>query len=130
VNLREQGESDLSFTLEGDFGLPVYFRHDGVQYGSEADPVEAQVLWDHSRMNPDSGEPVIVQAPVVTVRLSTMEALGKVPEPGETWELFIPEKPSRTATKVEYIVTGDNRSIEKNESIGFVRFYPQELEQE
>ena len=130
VNLRELAERDLGRTLEGEFALPVVLTSpDGiVQSTSEnsADPLNpdtlvGQVLYDIVRDNPDSisGESLVINKPVVTLRRSS---LLRVPKPGEKWIVQIPTSPSRTA-ELEKFMTDATRPPEGGKSIGFIRLY-------
>jgi hypothetical protein len=122
VNLREQAEQDLSFTLEGAFALPVELV--------SPDPVttqslSGQVLYDHVALNPDTGGEMVVKKPVVVLRKSS---LTRVPQPGEAWIVRIPTTPSTTAPLVDFVITSDN-APELNDSIGFIRLFLEKVVQ-
>ena len=119
--LREKIEADLETTLEGDFGLPVTLKSpDGVE-----DTLMGQVLYDYVKENPDTGGEMVVNKPVVTLRISS---LLRVPVNGEKWFIKIPGAPSETAPLVEYMFDGDH-PIEGGKSIGFIRLYLRKIEQ-
>lgn len=122
MNLREQVESDLSFTLEGLWGLPVeLIDPDGneITLTVSGAPLVGQILYDVVKINPETGEEMIVNKPVVTLRRSS---LSRVPEPGEKWFVRIPTSPSTTATKEDFIID-QTRPPEGGASIGFIRLY-------
>lgn len=122
MNLREQVELDLSTTLEGEFSLPVNLVDpDGVKYND----LHGMVLFDISRINPETGEPVTVGTPVVVLRRAS---LVRVPAAGEKWIVEIPERPSVDANKVQYVLS-PTRPPEGGASIGFIRLYLQNVEQ-
>jgi hypothetical protein len=123
VNLREQAEADLGFTLEGEFGLPVeLIDPDGkiIDTDLNGDPLVGQVLYDTVRESPDTGEDIISNEPVVVLRRSS---LSRVPQAGEKWLVRIPVSPSTTATKETFVLTKD-RPPSGGRSLGFIRLYP------
>jgi hypothetical protein len=126
TNLREQIETDLSFTLENneDFGLPVIlYGPDGNKQDKSAnvpaDNLMGQILYDTVRINPDTGEEMVVNNPIVTLRRSSLD---RVPVAGETWAIAIPTTPSLTGT-VSYFIIDATRAPEGGASIGFIRLY-------
>lgn len=122
MNLRERVERDLAITLEGQWSLPVnLIGPDGIRI----DGLRGQVLYDIVRLNPDTGEDVVVNTPVVTLRRST---LARIPLAGENWLVEIPETPSETATMRQYVIS-PTRPPEGGASIGFIRIYLQQVEQ-
>lgn len=121
LNLREQVETDLADTLEGEFALPVVLvAPDGITQN-----VTGQVLYDSIEFNPDTGESVVVNKPVVVLRRSS---LSRIPEAGETWFVKIPTDPSRTATLEDFVISRDKPSI-GGRSIGIIRLYLQKASQ-
>lgn len=122
MNLRALAESDLSLTLEGDFGMMVnLIGPDGIR----DDGLSGQVLYDTVRINPDTGEEIVVDMPVVTLRRSS---LARIPVAGENWIVEIPETPRAGASMVQYAMS-PTRSPEAGKSIGFIRIYLQAVEQ-
>lgn len=122
MNLRELAEKDLGRSLEGEWSLPVnLIDPDGARY----DGLRGQVLFDIVRVNPETGEEVTVQTPVVTLRRS---ALSRIPAPGENWIVEIPATPSEAAAKVQHVLS-PTRPPEGGASIGFIRLYLQAVEQ-
>ena len=129
VNLREQVEKDLGESLESEWGLPVVLIDpDGVKYDTSAsDPVKSlvgQVLYGKKEFNPDTGQDVYINTPIVTLRVTS---LARVPVNGEKWGIKIPTSPSTTAPLVDFIFNG--RPLEGGTSLGFIRIYPQKAEQ-
>ena len=120
-NIRELAETDLAATLEGEFGLPVVLTDPtGVQQ-----TVEGQILYDRVTLDPDTGNPVIDDNPIVTLRRSS---LNPVPADGEKWFIEIPVTPSRTAETESFVFTPD-RTVNTGGSIGYVKLYLQRIEQ-
>lgn len=129
INLREQAEIDLGESLEGEWGLPVILIDpDGVAYDTSAnDPTKqlvGQVLYGKKEFNPDTGQDVHINTPIVTLRVTS---LARVPVNGEKWGIKIPIRPSTTAPMVDFIFQG--RPLEGGTSIGFIRIYPQKAAQ-
>ena len=122
LNLREQAESDLSFTLEGAFGLPVTLI---APDGSIQDDLVGQVLYDTVRINPETGEEMVVNNPVVVLRRSSLD---RIPLPGEKWIVKIPVDPSITATLEDFMID-ETRPPEGGRSIGFIRLYLRRAQQ-
>ncbi|MGD9157295.1 MAG: hypothetical protein PVG39_02720 [Desulfobacteraceae bacterium] len=128
-NLRAAVEKDLYDSLEGEFGLPVeLISPDGEsQIYSKNNPTEllkGQVLYFSSRENPETGETIIVNNPVVSLRISSLD---RVPQAGETWIIKMPLSPIEDADKTTLTFT-PTRSPEHGTDIGFIRIYPQCIE--
>jgi hypothetical protein len=115
MNIREQIETDLETTLEGDFELPIELvAPDGVEYTG----LKGQVLYD----SVDENE-VFSGHPVAVLRISS---LTRVPISGENWEVRIPESPSTTASLAPYIL---DKPVMHGRSIGFMKLYLTKAEQ-
>ena len=129
--LRAQVERDLGTTLEGDFGMPVEITSpDGeTQIYNVNNPSEllmAQVLYFSRRENPETGETIVVNQPVVTLRISS---LIRVPVPGERWFVRMAISPVPGSPVQNFVFSAD-RSPESGTDIGFIRLYPQRIERE
>lgn len=121
INLRELAESDLSISLEGDFGLPVeLIDPDGVKY----DGISGQVLFDVESVNPETLEVTVIER-IVSLRRST---LTRIPLDGERWVVRIPTTPSTTA-ELEDFVLSEDRPSSGGASIGFIKLYPERIAQ-
>jgi hypothetical protein len=130
-NLRQEIEHDLYDSLESEWKMPVELTTpDGqVQRYSLNNPSEllgGQVLYFSRRENPDTGEVVVVDQPVVTIRVSS---LIRVPKQGERWYIKMPISPVSGAEKKSFVFTPD-RSYEHGTDIGFMRIYPQKVGKE
>lgn len=122
MNLRNLIESDLATTLEGDFAQTVnLIDPDGVRH----DGLLGRVQYDTVRINPETGEEMTVNLPVITLRRSSM---ARVPQAGENWLIEYPESPITGAAMIQRVLTA-TRPPEGGRSIGFIRLYPQEVEQ-
>ena len=123
VSLRERTESDLLKSLEGEYGLPVeLISPDGEIINISAntgEPLTGQILYDTVGINPETGEEMIVNNPIVTLRRSS---LSRVPAPGATWAVKIPISPSTTADLETFIVDSEH-SPEGGRSIGFIKLH-------
>lgn len=114
-NLRELIESDLGTTLEGDFALPVeLIDPDGAKQ-----TLVGQVLYDTITLDPETGEPITANNPMVALRRTS---LTRVPVAGEKWIVKIPTDPSATAPLEEFMITGD-RPPDGGRSIGYIRLH-------
>lgn len=122
MNLREQVESDLNDSLEGDWGLPVeLISPDGVKQstkkGNPQSLLKGQILYDTQSQDLETGEDILVHQPVVTLRRSSLD---RVPLSGERWVVKIPLTSSLTAPLVTFLL---ERPSEDGSSIGFIRLY-------
>lgn len=78
-----------------------------------------QSLSDFRRINPMTGETIIVMEPVVVLSRSS---LVRIPQAGERWFIRVQLDPTSTNLS-NYILTGD-RAPEGGRSLGLVRLYP------
>jgi hypothetical protein len=129
-NLRELAVADAKTLNVRDWGLKVEFTDpDGNRYITDNETGEElramQILYDYRKINPDTGEEIIVNDPVVVMaRLS----LARIPEAGERWHIRMPADPSTAASLEDFVLTS-TRSPEGGRSLGFIRFYPQKVKQ-
>jgi hypothetical protein len=100
-NFMEQSEKDLSFTLEGDWSLPVIITR---KSDSVTQTLNGQVLFDTVNVD-ENGIPTIDNTPIVSLRKSTLTI---EPVDGEVWYFDIPEKPSPTASVKRHIFGVDD----------------------
>lgn len=124
ANLRYRVEADLATTLESDnqFGLPVVLIDpDGnrVDQSVHGGALFGQVLYETVRVNPDTGEEMVINNPVVTLRRSS---LARVPAAGEKWLVKIPVDPTPEAA-VEDFIFDSTRAPGGSRSIGFIVLY-------
>lgn len=131
TNLRQLVESDLYETMEREWKIPIELTApDGnKQIYSVNNPSErlgGQVLYYSRRESPTTGEPIVVNEPVVSIRISS---LIRVPVAGEKWIIKMPISPRDGAAWHTFLVTSD-RSPESGTDIGFVRLYPQRIVQD
>lgn len=112
MNLRYQAEADLAETLEGDWGLPVMI----ISADGFIQSLDGQILYDTTGVNPETGMPVIVHKPVVTIRRSSMT---RVPAAGEKWAVRIPVDPTEGARLDTFLLA---RPLDCS-SLGIVKLY-------
>lgn len=130
-NLREQINKDLQETMEteNDWGLPIILiAPDGTEYNTKKDSTDrlsGQVLYHFTEFSPDTGEDIVVNMPVVTLRISSLE---RVPLDGENWVVKIPEENSTTADFETYIFS-TTKALKLNRSIGIIKLYLQKVKQ-
>lgn len=130
-SLRRILERDMYDTLESEWKMPVELTGpDGIkQIYSKNNPTEllgGQVLYSSRRENPETGETIVVNQPVVTLRVSS---LVRVPAAGEKWYIKIPTGTEPNATKQSFIFTPD-RSPENGTDMGFIKLYLQRISSE
>jgi hypothetical protein len=130
VNIRAQIESDLSFSLESqdDWGMPVEIIDPAtglIQTQSANDATKllaGQVLYDRREQDPDTGLEIWVHRPVVTLRVSSLDAI-----PVRGWIVRFALSPVEGAPLVSHYI---ERVPQDGRSIGFIRLYPGKLVQE
>ena len=118
-------------TLESEWKMPVELTSpDGVQQlYSKNNPSEllgGQVLYSSRRENPETGETIVVNQPVVTLRVSS---LVRIPKAGEKWYIKIPTGIEPNASKQSFVFTPD-RSPENGTDMGFIKLYLQKISSE
>ncbi len=120
-DLRATQERHLSDVLEGNFGSDIILTGpDG-----EKQNVRGQIRYFTERVDPETGETVVVHKPVVVLRISS---LSPAPENGETWFIEMPVSPESGASNESFLFTSD-RSKETGRDMGFIRLYPEYPEQ-
>lgn len=133
LSLRDLAAADLSITLEGEYGMNVsLISPDGVRQDFAAvqgvegiKRLRGQVLYDTVRLNPENGDRLIINQPVISLRRAS---LLRVPVAGENWIIEFPESPITGAPIVQHSLS-PVRPPEGGSSIGFIRLYTQVLEQ-
>lgn len=149
TNLRQLVEKDLSQTLEGEFKVPVeLIGPDGQIYnttenlivcgassaicggqnivsGVTSGELGGQVLYNTVRVNPDTGEAMVVNNPIIVLRQSS---LRRSFISGENWVIRIPLNVTDFSQKTDFAFTA-TRAHEHSQSIGFVRIYPTRIKQ-
>ena len=119
--LRAVIEKDLAHTLEGDYGMHVeMIDPDGVDrsLNTLGQPVMGRFIYDHAELSPD-GMTVIVHAPVLTLRAST---LTRIPQSGEHWIFRCPITVYNQAVLITFLLDPD-RPIYDGKSLGILRIY-------
>lgn len=130
-NLRATAEKDLYESLESEWKMPVELTSpNGIrQIYSANNPTEllgGQVLYSSRRENPETGEVIVVNQPVVTLRVSS---LVRIPKAGEKWYIKIPTGYEPNAVKQSFVFTPD-RSPENGTDMGFIKLYLQRISQD
>lgn len=114
-------ESLLSFTLEGDFGVPcTLVAPDGTTYATNSLglPIKGRLIYDHAEVN-ENGETVVIHSPCLTLRAST---LPRIPRADEPWAFKVPLNMANQAITTTFVLDPD-RPPKDGMSIGFIRFY-------
>ena len=122
ANLRALAESHLSVTLEGAWAIEVDLIG---PTGMKQLGLKAQVLYDRTEESPATGQPVIVNEPVVVLRHSSLTV---VPKTNEKWLVRMPVSPVEGAAKEDFVLD-PSRAVEGGRSIGFIRIYPKKVRQ-
>ena len=130
MNLRERAIKDSKKQNLKNWGLPiVLIDPDGNTYNTDAETDEQlmalQILYDYKRINPETGEEVTINEPIVTIALSS---LSRIPQSGEKWIINMPADPSEV-TQYETFIHSSTRAVEGGRSLGFIRLYPQKAKQ-
>lgn len=119
MNLREAVVADLAVSIEGDWGLPVtLIGPDRTVYSG----LRGQVLYNSRVIDPDSGEQIIVNTPVVSLREAS---LTRIPQPGERWGVRVPVTPSESAPLADFVMSA---RPPEHSSLGFLRLYLTKVE--
>jgi len=104
TGLPELGERDLAVILESPdgWGVPVVIKRVSDSF---TQTLNGQVLKDSIKFSEDTGQPIVDNNPIVSLRLST---LINIPLDGEVWYFDIPESPVDGAPIKRYIFNKDN----------------------
>jgi hypothetical protein len=120
MNLPALAEADLRQTIEGDFGIPVTLipADTGIPIDKTVDgrPLTGKVRWSQPEVT-EEGQTVVVPAPVVTLRRSS---LPRTPKTGENWVIVIPSGP-RPGSPLEHFSLDPAYAVEGGKSLGKVR---------
>ena len=119
INLRALAERDLSQTIEGEFAVPVVLispQGERITQTTGGKPLCGRVLWTRKEISPDTGEPVVVPAPVVTLREAS---LPRVPKTGEKWYVQIPSSPRLGSPMADYLLDM-TAAVELGKSLGVI----------
>ena len=128
-NLREQMEIDLNDMIESEFIMPVELTGpDGITQLYSANNIGSLLggrTQSHSTVvDPETGEKILVEIPVVTLRLSS---LNRVPVAGETWFIKIPVSPASGAAKQSYIMSPTRAPVVMTD-LGTINIYLQKID--
>lgn len=118
-DIRALIESDLQYTLAGDYGKPIIL----ISPDGETQSVRGQVLYDTNEFDAQTGAMIIYEKPNVSIRRSD---LTRVPADGEMWAVKIPDSPAGTEANKTFLL---ERPVEGGRSIGFIRLYLTATEQ-
>jgi hypothetical protein len=123
LNLRKQIEADLSRTLENpnDFGLPVEIIYPD---GAIQSNLTGKIVYGWKEIIPDTQQVIVNDAPIVTLRISSMDQEIKN---GQKLAVRIPKTPDPDAVKITF--STQHGMIEHSRSIGFVKIFLRELDQ-
>lgn len=128
-NLRVRAAEDARQLNTRDWGLLIeLIGPDGIKYDIDkesGEPLKAiQLLYDRTRIIPETGEDMIVPEPIVVLSRLSLE---RVPIPGEKWTVRIQESPT-SLVMIDYIIS-PTRSPEGGKSLEMIRLYLQKIEQ-
>ena len=130
TNLRTRAIKDAKNQNIKNWSTPIeLIDPDGIVYNTDNEtgqPLRSlQTLYDRRDENPDTGEPITVHEPVISIARSS---LSRIPQPGEKWSIKFPLDPTDETTLSNYVFDSD-RSIGEGNSLGFIRIYPFKLVQ-
>jgi hypothetical protein len=129
-DLRATQERDLIDCIDGEFGDDITLvGPDGTIYDTSAiDATKAlrgKIRYRPIRVDPETGETIIVPGPVVSIRIRSLQI---VPADGENWLVKMPVSPEAGAALTDFLLTED-RAIERHDDMGFIKLYLQKPEQ-
>ena len=129
LNLRVRAANDAKRLNIRDWGLLVeLISPDGIKYNTDkesGEPLKAiQLLYDRTRIIPETGEDMIIPEPIVILSRLSLE---RIPAPGEKWTVRIQESPINE-NFLDYAIS-PTRSPEGGKSLEIIRLYLQKLEQ-
>ena len=129
MNLRERVESDLSFSLEGQWGLPVeLIAPTGEIINTSAntgETLKGQVIFDTLSTNMETGEELIIGNPNVSLRLSSLSSFPSQTD-YKTWFVKIPTTPSESASLVLHKIS---EAPQGGRSIGYITLFLEKVSQ-
>lgn len=129
MNLRERVESDLSFSLEGDWGLPVeLISPQGEKIDTKqgtTEQLKGQVMLETLSTNMETGEQLLIGNPNVSLRLSSLSSYPTKSD-YRNWFVRIPQTPSESAPLVTYKI-GD--APQGGESLGYITLMLEQVSQ-
>ena len=130
MNLREHiATNGLKASIEGNFGLSVVLIDpdgDTIDTNEDGNTLKGQVLYDRIGEDPETGDEIVVKEISVSLRKS---ALSRVPQAGETWKISFPLDPADPNTLTTHLLT-KNKAPVTGGSIGFIKYFPAEVDQE
>jgi len=116
ISVSALAEKDLGDTLEGEFGMSVtLINPSGVKF----EKLKGFVRRSYADTREKSGDRVIVNAPVVKLRITS---LPEVPKTGEKWLVGIPESPLSGAG-IELYDLDPKKPVETNAGTGTVKLF-------
>jgi hypothetical protein len=123
-NLRQKIESDLAVSLESldQFGLPVILispAGDIIDESLHGGVLAGEIRYETGKVNPDTGEEMYVNNPIVTLRRTS---LSRVPVHGEKWLVRIPISPVQGAPIEDFIIDATH-AMAGGGSAGFIKLY-------
>jgi len=128
TSLLALNESNLATTLEK-HSVPIsLIAPDGTTIDTsenDGEPLKGQVWHETSRIDPETGETIVINNPHVVIRRSS---LSRVPEPGEKWLVKVPTSPLDGAATEDFIIDA-TRSPEGGKSLGFIKLYLRRVQQ-
>ena len=129
MNLRERVESDLSFSLEGQWGLPVELINPNGEIintsQNNGKTLMGQVMFDTLSTNLETGEELIIGNPNISLRLSSLSSYPSQTD-YRTWFVKIPTTPSATADLVLHKVS---EAPQGGRSIGYITLFLEKVSQ-
>lgn len=130
ANLRALAVTDVREQNLKDWSLPVIMQDpDGNTHNTDAitgeDLKAIMIQYDYRKFNPDTGEEIVINEPIVTM---ARDSLSRVPLAGERWHLRFPLDPGIPDVLSDFVID-ETRAPEGGRSLGFIRLYPHKAEQ-
>jgi hypothetical protein len=128
-DLRATAELELYDCLESELGTPIILiSPDGKRYtnsvNNPTEPLRGQVKMYSKGENPETGEPIIVDEPSVTLRTSS---LARVPVANENWFIQFKTSPRLNAPLKSFTFSID-KAYEKGTDLGIIKVRPHECD--
>jgi hypothetical protein len=121
MNIRERIATGFGDLVASRLFFPVELKDpDGVEY-----KLKGEILYDKDAIDPETGDLIVVQETFISI---FKEHLTRIPKAGERWVIKFPLNPAAQTVLSTFVLNSDKAPVDGG-SIGFIKLFPQELEQ-